>query len=95
MAPAPHHHLGHKKRGSKVAISLRRHWKQKALTGVIFSKQQSDAFGTEILGIIGFTTLPFPNINIDYGDRLEHMDYQCPPVPLTQRQCGFLLLTIL
>ncbi len=41
-------------------------------------KHLSDATGTEVSGMIGFTTLRFLDIKIDYRDGLVFMDYQGP-----------------
>jgi hypothetical protein len=47
---------------------------------VLDLKHLSDHVGTEVSGIIGFTTLRFLNIDIDYRDGLVFMQYQGPPV---------------
>ena len=47
---------------------------------VLDLKHLSDNVGTEVSGIIGFTTLRFLNIDIDYRDGLVFMQYQGPPV---------------
>ena len=47
---------------------------------VLDLKHLSDNLETEVAGILGFTTLRFLNIKIDYRDGLVHMDYQGPPV---------------
>jgi hypothetical protein len=47
---------------------------------VLDLKDLSDHVGTEVSGIIGFTTLRFLNIDIDYRDGLVFMQYQGPAV---------------
>jgi len=47
---------------------------------VLDLKHMSDNVGTEVSGIVGFTTLRFLNIDIDYRDGLVFMQYQGPPV---------------
>jgi tetratricopeptide (TPR) repeat protein len=47
---------------------------------VLDLKHLSDDVGTEVSGIVGFTTLRFLNIDIDYRDGLVFMQYQGPPV---------------
>lgn len=45
---------------------------------VLNLKHLSDEMGFEVSGILGFTTLRFLNINIDYRDGLVSMEYQGP-----------------
>jgi tetratricopeptide (TPR) repeat protein len=45
---------------------------------VLDLKHLSDSTGTEVSGIIGFTSLRFLDIKIDYRDGLVSMDYQGP-----------------
>ena len=45
---------------------------------VLNLKHLSDEVGFEVSGILGFTTLRFLNINIDYRDGLVSMEYQGP-----------------
>jgi thioredoxin-like negative regulator of GroEL/predicted aspartyl protease len=45
---------------------------------VLNLKHLSDDVGFEVSGILGFTTLRFLNINIDYRDGLVSMEYQGP-----------------
>jgi len=45
---------------------------------VLDLKHLSDSTGTEVSGIIGFTTLRFLDIKIDYRDGLVSMEYQGP-----------------
>ena len=45
---------------------------------VLDLKHLSDNVGTEVSGIIGFTTLRFLNMDIDYRDGLVFMEYQGP-----------------
>jgi tetratricopeptide (TPR) repeat protein len=45
---------------------------------VLDLKHLSDNVGTEVSGIIGFTTLRFLNVDIDYRDGLVFMQYQGP-----------------
>lgn len=45
---------------------------------VLNLKHLSDTMGFEVSGILGFTTLRFLNINIDYRDGLVSMEYQGP-----------------
>lgn len=47
---------------------------------VLDLKHLSDDVGTEVSGIIGFTSLRFLNIDIDYRDGLVLMQYEGPPV---------------
>ena len=45
---------------------------------VLNLKDLSDHVGTEVGGILGFTTLRFLDIKVDYRDGLVWMDYQPP-----------------
>jgi hypothetical protein len=45
---------------------------------VLDLKKLSDDVGFEVSGIVGFTTLRFLDVKIDYRDGLVHMDYRGP-----------------
>jgi len=47
---------------------------------VLDLKNMSDNVGMEVSGIVGFTTLRFLNIDIDYRDGLVFMQYRGPLV---------------
>ena len=46
---------------------------------VLDLKKLSDGVGLEVSGIIGFTTLRFLDIKLDYRDGLVYMEYKGPP----------------
>lgn len=55
---------------------------------VLDLKHLRDDVGTEVSGIVGFTTLRFLNIDIDYRDGPVFIQYQGPPVRcLGKRGC--------
>ncbi len=45
---------------------------------VLDLKHLSDDIGTEVSGIVGFTTLRFLDIKLDYRDGLVFMEYKGP-----------------
>ena len=61
------------------AILMFAHLRQPTYGALVLNlKGLSDDIGTEVGGILGFTTLRFLDIKVDYRDGLVWMDYQGP-----------------